>query len=185
MLHPWLRSGLYHWQKKHHRWRHQWRAFQRALPLAPHPALERHYQALSSASVETLWQTLTNLADMSWHPMITSTNAPQGLTAKPGLIYRVMPRWFPIPVSIFVERVAPQQLLSVRLFPVPGLEERVIYRLDSTMLGTRISYSVTLRGWLSPLVWSVLKPYAAQVAAAIALAAEKPVALPGRSRSAW
>lgn len=150
--------------------------------------LERQYQALSAASVETLWQTLTNLADMSWHPMITSTNAPQGLTAKPGLIYRVMPRWLPIPVKIFVERVSPHKLLSVRLFPVPGLEERVIYRLESTVLGTQVSYSVTLRGWLSPLVWSLLKPYAAQVAAAIALAAEKPSSslTPGHSRSeAW
>ncbi len=157
--------------------------------FGPTRHLERRYQAISTASVETLWQTLINLADMSWHPLITSTNAPQGLTAKPGLIYRVMPRWVPIPINIFVERVSPQELLSIRLFPIPGLEERVIYRLESTMWGTQVSYSITLRGWLSPLVWSILKPYAAQVAAAIATAAEQaaPKALrPKRSSSeAW
>lgn len=131
------------------------------------------YQALSSASIETLWQTLTNLADMSWHPCIESTNVPQGLTAKPGLIYRVSPRCFPVPIRIFVERVSPHELLSVRLFPVPGVEERVIYQLESTVLGTRISYSVMVRGWLSPLAWSVLKPHAARVALAIAKAAEQ------------
>lgn len=156
--------------------------------LATH-RLNRTYQALSSASIEILWQTLTDLTDMSWHPLINSTNAPKGLTAKPGLIYRVVPRWFPIPVSIFVERVSPNKLLSVRLFPIPGLEERAIYRLESTVCGTQISYSVTLRGWLSPLVWSVIKPYAAQVAGAIARAAEDAAAKalpPARSNSeAW
>lgn len=165
----------------------RWRL--RRLGLTRH--LERHYQALSTAPVDTLWQTLTNLADMSWHPLVASTNAPRGLTAKPGLIYRVMPRWFwlPIPVSIFVERVSPQRLLSIRLFPIPGLEERVIYRLDSTMWGTRVSYCITLRGWLSPLAWSLLKPYAAQVAIAIATAAENAAqqALPNpkSSSEAW
>ncbi len=139
----------------------------------PRRQLDRTYQTLSTASVETLWQTLSNLADMSWHPLIDSTNAPRGLTATPGLIYRVFPRWLPIPVNIFVERVSPGELLSVRLFPMPGLEERVIYRLESTVLGTQISYSVTLRGWLSPLAWSVLKPFAARVASGIAAAAEK------------
>ncbi|HEY9889588.1 MAG TPA: hypothetical protein V6D02_14380 [Candidatus Obscuribacterales bacterium] len=147
-----------------------------ALPAgkreAPCP-FYKTYQVLSSASVETLWQTLINLADMSsWHPLINSTNVPQGLVAKPGLIYRVIPRWLPIPIRIFVERVAPHEMMSVRLFPMPGLEERVIYQLRSTMVGTQISYSITLRGWLSPLAWSVVKPYAAQVAAAIAKAAE-------------
>lgn len=149
----------------------QWVAPLRSL--RPQHQLNRTYEALSTASVETLWQTLVNLADMSWHPLITSTNAPRGLVAKPGLIYRVIPRWLPIPVNIFVERVSPQELLSIRLFPVPGLEERVIYRLESTVCGTQISYSITLRGWLSPLAWSVLKPHAAQVAAAIAAAAEQ------------
>lgn len=137
-----------------------------------HP-IYRTYQALSTAPVEALWQTLTNLADMStWHPLIDSTNAPRGLTAKPGLIYRVIPRWLPIPIHIFVERVSPNELISIRLFPVPGLEERVVYRLESTVWGTQISYSICLRGWLSPVAWSVLKPFASKVAEAIAKAAE-------------
>lgn len=150
--------------------------------------LERRYQVLSTAPVDTLWQTLTDLADMSWHPLISSTNAPRGLRAKPGLIYRVIPRGLPIPVSIFVERVSPEKLLSMRLFPMPGLEERVIYRLESTVWGTRVSYSITLRGWLSPVAWSFLKPHAAHIAEAIAQAAERPhpTPLPGRpSSEAW
>ncbi|NEQ43244.1 MAG: SRPBCC family protein [Leptolyngbya sp. SIOISBB] len=138
-----------------------------------HP-IYRTYQALSTAPIEALWQTLTNLADIStWHPLIDSTNAPRGLTAKPGLIYRVIPRWLPIPVRIFVERVSPNELISIRLFPVPGLEERVIYRLESTVWGTQISYSICLRGWLSPVAWSVLRPYASKIAEAIAQAAEE------------
>ncbi len=152
-----------------------WRSSQFRLGHQPpqfYHRVHRTYEALSSASVETLWQTLTNLADMSWHPLIDRTNVPYGLTAKPGLIYRVMPRWLPIPVRIFVERVSYQETMSVRIFPMPGLEERVIYRLRSTVLGTQISYSVMLRGWLSPIAWSVLKPYAAKVAGAIAKAAE-------------
>ncbi len=138
-----------------------------------HP-IYRTYQALSTAPIETLWQTLTNLADVStWHPLIDSTNAPRGLTAKPGLIYRVIPRWLPIPVQIFVERVSPHELISIRLFPVPGLEERVVYRLESTVWGTQISYSICLRGWLSPVAWSVLKPFASKMAEVIAQAAEE------------
>jgi hypothetical protein len=137
-------------------------------------SIYRTYQALSTAPVETLWHTLTNLADIStWHPLIDSTNAPRGLTAKPGLIYRVIPRWVPIPVRIFVERVSHNELISIRMFPVPGLEERVIYRLESTVWGTQISYSVCLRGWLSPVAWSVLRPYASKMAEAIAHAAEE------------
>ncbi|MBE9077914.1 SRPBCC family protein [Romeria aff. gracilis LEGE 07310] len=143
-------------------------------PVSVKRTLERTYQVVSTASVETLWQTVTNLAEMaSWHPLITATNAPNGLKAKPGLIYRVFTRWLPVPVKIFVERVLPGELLSVRIFPVPGLEERVIYRIESTVWGTQVSYSVTLRGWLSPFAWSLLKPYAAQVAAALAAAAEE------------
>ncbi|MEM6837794.1 MAG: SRPBCC family protein [Cyanobacteria bacterium P01_C01_bin.120] len=131
------------------------------------------YEALSTAPVETLWQTLINLADISsWHPLIDSTNAPRGLMAKPGLIYRVIPRWLPIPVQIFVERVSPPELISIRLLSVPGLEERVIYRLESTVWGTQISHSICLRGWLSPLAWSVLRPFAPKIAEAIARAAE-------------
>lgn len=179
MIHPWLQL-LSKTAQICQGWLHQ---------LEPTRQLERQYQTLSTAPIETLWQTLINLADMSWHPLITSTNVPRGLVIKPGLIYRVMPRWLPIPVTTFVERVLPEELLSIRLFPVPGLEERVIYRLESTMWGTRVSYSITLRGWLSPLAWSLIKPYAAQVAEAIAAAAEKTTqkALPPRrsSSEAW
>jgi hypothetical protein len=145
--------------------------------------LEKSYRAVSTASIDTLWQTMMNLADVSWHPLLTSTNAPRGLIPKPGLIYRAFTRIFPIPVNIFVERVLPQELISIRVFPVPGLEERVTYHLKSTVRGTQISYSVTLRGWLSPLAWSILRPYAAKVASALAQAAEHPDLLQGnRSR---
>lgn len=140
---------------------------------------EKSYRIVSTASVETLWQTINNLADVSWHPLLTSTNAPQGLAPKPGLIYRAFTRFFPLPVSIFVERVLPQELISVRVLPVPGLEERVTYELKSTLRGTQISYSVILHGWLSPLAWSILRPYAAKVATALAEAAEHPTAIRG------
>ena len=138
--------------------------------------LNRSYLVISSASVESLWQTMMNLADVSWHPLLTSTNAPHGLIPKPGLIYRAFTRLcpLPIPVSIFVERVLPQELISIRIFPVPGLEERVTYEIKSTLRGTQVSYSVTLRGWLSPLAWSLIKPYATRVASALAEAAEHP-----------
>lgn len=139
--------------------------------------LDRSYRTISSASVDALWQTAMNLADVSWHPLLTSTNAPLGLIPKPGLIYRAFTRLFPVPVKIFVERVLPRELISIRIFPVPGLEERVTYEFKSTVAGTQISYSVTLRGWLSPLAWSVLKPYAAKVASALAQAAEHPGSL--------
>jgi hypothetical protein len=142
--------------------------------------LEKSYRAVSTASIDTLWQTMMNLADVSWHPFLTSTNAPQGLIPKPGLIYRAFTRIFPVPVKIFVERVLPQELISIRLFPMPGLEERVTYHLKSTVRGTQISYSITLRGWLSPLAWSLMRPYAAKVAAALARAAEHPDLLQGR-----
>ncbi|HEY9880619.1 MAG TPA: SRPBCC family protein [Leptolyngbyaceae cyanobacterium] len=145
--------------------------------------LDRSYWTVSSASVDTLWQTIVNLADVSWHPLLTSTNAPNGLIPKPGLIYRAFTRLCPIPVSIFVERVRPGELLSVRIFPIPGLEERVTYQIKSTVMGTQISYSVTLRGWLSPLAWSLLKPYAAKVASALASAAEQAPALGARKPS--
>lgn len=136
-----------------------------------HPAYKT-YQAVSSASVDTIWQKLIDLADVSWHPLITSTNLPRGLTAKPGLIYSIVPRWFPIPVRIFVERVTPCELMSIRLQLVPGLVERVIYRLESTVVGTQVSYSIVLQGWLSPVAWSVMKPFVARMAGAIAKAAE-------------
>lgn len=133
-----------------------------------------HYWATSSASAETLWQMVTNLADLdTWHPLIASTNAPRGQKAKPGLIYRVASRYFPISTQIFVERVLPGELLSIRLFPLPGLQERVTYRIISTLCGTCVLYSITLSGWLSPLAWPVVKPHATKVAAALVAAAEQ------------
>jgi hypothetical protein len=136
-------------------------------------SLARTYQAISTASVDDLWRKVTNLADVSWHPLLASTNVPKGLVVKPGLIYEAVTRWFPIPIRIFVERVSPRELLSVRVLVLPGLEERVTYQVKSTVCGTRISYSVTLSGWLSPLIWSLLRPFAARVAAALAHAAEE------------
>lgn len=131
------------------------------------------YEAISSASVDTMWQKVSNLADVSWHPLIASTNVPKGLIPKPGLIYQAVSRLFPIPIQIFVERVRPREMLSVRILAVPGLEERVTYKVESTVCGTCVSYSVTLRGWLSPLVWSLIRPHAARVAMELAQAAEQ------------
>lgn len=136
-------------------------------------SLFRTYRVLSNAPVEVLWQKLINIADVSWHPMLSSTNAPRGLIAKPGLIYQVFTRLVPIPVRIFVEYVRPRELLSVRVLAVPGIENRVTYRVDSTVCGTYLSYSVTLRGWLSPLIWCVIRPYIARVASELSQAAEQ------------
>jgi hypothetical protein len=137
------------------------------------PALAGRYEVVSSASVDELWGKVVNLADVSWHPLLAETNVPYGLIPKPGLIYRAVSRLFPIPIKIFVERVLPRELLCVRILALPGLEERVTYRIESTVCGTYVSYSVTLRGWLSPLVWSVIQPYAAKVARELAHAAEQ------------
>lgn len=131
------------------------------------------YHALSSASVDALWQKVTDLADVSWHPLLASTNVPKGLVAKPGLIYQAVTRSIPIPIRIFVEQVRPRELLTVRILTLPGLEERVTYKVESTVCGTQISYSITLRGWLSPLIWSLIRPSAARVAAQLAHAAEQ------------
>ncbi|KGF72323.1 hypothetical protein DO97_09460 [Neosynechococcus sphagnicola sy1] len=136
-------------------------------------SLVRTYRVLSSASVDALWQKVTDLADVSWHPLLASTNVPYGLVAKPGLIYRGVTRLIPIPVRVFVERVRPGELLSVRILALPGVEEQVTYQVDSTLCGTCISCSVTLRGYLSPLLWSLIRPHAARVAAALAQAAEQ------------
>lgn len=135
--------------------------------------LARTYQAISSASVDELWQKVINLADVSWHPLLASTDVPRGIIAKPGLIYKAVTRLIPITIHIFVEKVCPQELLSVRIMALPGLEERVTYRVESTVCGTRISYTVCLKGWLSPLLWSLLRPYAARVAAELVLAVER------------
>ena len=134
---------------------------------------ERNYWAKSTATADTLWQMVSDLTDIAvWHPLITSTNAPRGQRATPGLIYRAFNRYFPGSTPIFVERVLPGELLSVRLFPFPGLQERVTYRIVSTLFGTCVLYSMTLSGWLSPLVWPMLKPQATKVAVALVQAAE-------------
>ena len=135
-------------------------------------SLARTYQALSSASVDDLWKKIVDLADVSWHPILASTNVPSGLVAKPGLIYQAVTRLSPIPIQIFVERVRPGELLSVRVIAMPGVEERVTYQVKSTVCGACVTYSVTMHGWLSPLVWSFLRPYAARVASELAQAAE-------------
>ncbi len=135
-------------------------------------ALARTYQAISSASVDLIWHKVIDLADVSWHPLLASTNAPSGLVAKPGLIYRAVTRAIPFPIRIFVERVGPGELLSVRVLTIPGLDKRITYRIESSVCGTRISYSVMLRGWLSPFVWSLTQGCAARVAATLAKAAE-------------
>jgi hypothetical protein len=95
-----------------------------------------------------------------------------GFVAEAGSAVRGGVPVVPLRVRIFVERVQQQQLLSVRVFALPGLEERMTYQVQSTVCGTQISYSITLRGWLSPLVWSVIRPRAAQVARQLAQAAE-------------
>lgn len=142
--------------------------------------LAKTYRVISSASVDEMWQTVVDLADVSWHPLLARTNVPRGLIPKPGLIFRAVTRLSPIPIQLFVERVRPRELLSIRIIAVPGIEERVVYQVESTVWGTRVSYSVTLRGWLSPVIWSVIQPYAEQVASALAQAAEQPT-LRGRS----
>jgi hypothetical protein len=139
-------------------------------------SLARTYQAISSASVDDLWHKIIDLADVSWHPTLASTNVPTGLVVKPGLIYQGFTRLFPIPIQIFVERVRPGELLSVRILVMPGLEEQVIYQVKSTVCGACVSYSVILRGWLSPLFWSFLQPHAARVASSLVQAVEKAMA---------
>jgi len=136
-------------------------------------SLDKTYRAVSSATVDVLWQKLVNLADVSWHPLFSRTNVPRGLIAKPGLIYQVVTKLTPIPIRIFVERVKPRELLSIRVLAIPGIENRVTYQVESTLCGTYISYSVTLRGWLSPLLWFWIRPYVARVASELANAAER------------
>ncbi|MEO1620949.1 MAG: SRPBCC family protein [Cyanobacteria bacterium J06632_3] len=144
---------------------------------------EHSYWAASTVSAEALWQTVTNLADVAaWHPLITRTNAPQGQRAKPGLIYRAFSRYLPVSTQIFIERVLPGELLSVRVFPLPGLQERATYRIVSTICGTCVFYSVTLSGWLSPLVWPMVRPQVDQVATALIQAAERAAEQPQTCR---
>lgn len=136
------------------------------------------YQALSSASVDLIWRKIVNLADVSWHPLILRTNVPYGLVPKPGFIFQAVTRWIPWPIQIFVERVSPGKLLSIRILVLPGVEERVTYRIESTLCGSHISCSVMLRGWLAPLLWSLIRDYAAGLAAQLAIAAEREPATP-------
>jgi hypothetical protein len=136
-------------------------------------SLVRTYREMSPASVDELWQKVVDLADVSWHPLFKSTNVPYGLVPKPGLIFQVVTRFSPIPIRIFVERVNPRELLSIRILAIPGVEERITYQVESTLCGTCLSYSVTLRGWLSPLIWSFSRPYVERVASALVESAEK------------
>jgi hypothetical protein len=139
---------------------------------AIHWTLVKRYQALTSASVERTWQKMSDLTDLSWHPLIKRTNVPYGLVPKPGLIYQAIHRLFPLPFQIFVEGVLPRQRLSIRILGLPGIEERVTYQIVPSVCGTYISYCVMLRGWLAPLVWSFLQGHAAKVAQQLAEAAE-------------
>ncbi|MEB3219390.1 MAG: SRPBCC family protein [Nostocales cyanobacterium 94392] len=136
-------------------------------------SLVRSYREISSASVDEIWHKVVDLADVSWHPLLKSTNVPYGLVPKPGLIYQAVTRFSPIPIRIFVERVNPRELLSVRILAIPGVEERISYKIESTLCGSCLSYSVTLRGWLSPLIWSFSRPYADKVARALIEAVEE------------
>ena len=142
-------------------------------------SLYKTYRAVSSAPVDVLWQKLIDLADVSWHPLFFKTNVPLGLIAKPGLIYQVVTRLTPIPIRLFVENVRPGKLLSLRVLAIPGIEQKITYQVESTLCGTYISYSVTLRGWLSPLIWWLIKPYSARVASELAHAAERVILNPG------
>ncbi|AKG22520.1 polyketide cyclase / dehydrase and lipid transport [Calothrix sp. 336/3] len=135
-------------------------------------SLVKTYREISSASVDELWQKVVDLADVSWHPLLKSTNVPRGLVPKPGLIYQAVTRLSPIPIRIFVERVNPRELLTVRILAIPGVEERITYTVESTVCGTYVSYSVTLKGWLSPLIWSFSRPYSDRVARALVEAVE-------------
>jgi hypothetical protein len=139
-------------------------------------SLFKTYRVVSTAPVDVLWKKLINIADVSWHPLFSSTNAPRGLIAKPGIIYQVVTRLTPIPVRLFVENVRPGELLSLRVLAIPGMEQKITYQVESTLCGTYISYSVTLKGWLSPLVWLWIKPYSDCVAAQLAQAAEQKLA---------
>ena len=148
-------------------------AYKRVTMLSPKPVQLEMLRATQIASAETLWKIVDNLADLeTWHPLVTGTNAPRGQQAKPGLIYRTMSRYLPLSTQVFVERVLPGELVSMRLFPLPGLQERVTYRIISTLCGTCVLYSITLSGWLSPLAWPVVKPQVIKVATALVEAAE-------------
>ena len=137
-------------------------------------SLYKTYRVVSHVPVDVVWQKLTNLADMSsWHPLFSKTNLPQGLIPKPGLIFKVMTRFMPIPIRVFVENVRPRELLSIRLLAIPGIEQRITYQIESTLYGSYIAYSIAIRGWLSPFVWWLIKPYSIKVADELVNAAAK------------
>ncbi len=136
-------------------------------------SLYKTYRVVSTAPIDVLWRKLINLADVSWHPLFSKTNVPLGLIAKPGLICQAVTRLTPIPIRLFVENVRPGELLCLRVLAIPGIEQKITYQVESTLCGTYISYSVTLRGWLSPLIWWWIKPYSARVASELASAAER------------
>lgn len=136
-------------------------------------SLVRTYREISFASVDELWVKVADLADVSWHPIFKSTNVPFGLVPKPGLIFQAVTRFCPIPIQIFVERVNPKQMLSIRVLAIPGIEERITYQVESTLCGSYLSYSVTLRGWLSPLIWSLSRPYVDRVARSLVESVEQ------------
>lgn len=130
------------------------------------------YRTLSRASLDSLWQKLIRVADVSWHPLFASTDLPQGLVAKPGLFYRVVTKLAPIPIRFFVESVRPQELLSIRIIGIPGMEQRITYSMSSTLRGTYFVCSITLDGWLSPLLWWLIRPYCDRVASDLLSAVE-------------
>jgi hypothetical protein len=136
-------------------------------------SLYKTYRAVSNAPVDLLWHKLINIADVSWHPLFSETNLPRGLMAKPGLIFQVVTRLTPIPIRVFVENVRPRELLTIRLLAIPGIEQRITYQIESTVCGSYICYSITLRGWLSPFLWWLIKPYSMRVASDLANAAEQ------------
>lgn len=136
-------------------------------------SLYKTYRVVSTAPVDVLWRKIVNLADVSWHPLFSKTYVPLGLLPKPGLIYQAVTRLTPIPIRLFVENVRPGELLSLRVLAIPGMEQKITYQIESTVCGTYISYSVTMRGWLSPFIWWLIKPYSDRVARDLASAAER------------
>ena len=137
------------------------------------------YRTISNAPLDTLWHKIIHIADVSWHPLFAKTNLPQGLIAKPGLFYQVVTKLTPIPIRMFVENVRPRELLAIRILAIPGMEQRITYQIESTLCGTYISYSITLKGWLSPLMWWWIRPYCDRVAIKLAQAVENPLAMDG------
>ena len=137
-------------------------------------SLYKTYRVVSTVPVDIVWKKLTNLPDMSsWHPLFSKTNLPKGLIPKPGLIFQVVTRFMPIPIRVFVENVRPRKLLSIRLLAIPGIEQRITYQIESTLYGSYIVYSIAIRGWLSPFIWWLIKPYSIKVADSLVKAASK------------